>query len=85
MSTIWRFDHIEDKHTLYRGKACIKKFCNILGEHEKYNLFSKGKLVPLTKKELKLYRDAKVCYICVKKILQFPKDKNYQEVRYHCH
>ena len=81
MSTIWRFDHIVDKHTLYRGKTCIKKFCNILGEHEKYNLLSKEKLAPLTKKELKLYRDAKVCYICVKRILQFSKDKNYQEVR----
>ena len=27
MSTIWGFDHIEKKHTLYRGKACMKKFC----------------------------------------------------------
>ena len=27
MSTIWAFDHIENKHTLYRGKDCVKKFC----------------------------------------------------------
>ena len=27
MSTIWAFDHIENKHTLYRGKDCMKKFC----------------------------------------------------------
>ena len=26
MPTIWGFDHIEEKHTLYRGKDCIKKF-----------------------------------------------------------
>ena len=26
MSVIWRFDHIEDKHTLYHGKDCMKKF-----------------------------------------------------------
>ena len=26
MSTIWAFDHIENKHTLYRGKGCMKNF-----------------------------------------------------------
>ena len=35
MSPIWGFDHIEDKHTLYRGKDCMKKFCESLGEHAK--------------------------------------------------
>ena len=24
--SIWAFDHIENKHTLYRRKGCIKKF-----------------------------------------------------------
>ena len=27
ISTIWGFDHIKNKHTLYRGKGCMKKFC----------------------------------------------------------
>ena len=27
MSIIWGFDHIENKHTLYRGKDCMKMFC----------------------------------------------------------
>ena len=27
MATIWAFDHIENKHTLYRGKDCMKNFC----------------------------------------------------------
>ena len=26
MSTIWEFDHIENKHTLYRGKDCMETF-----------------------------------------------------------
>ena len=26
MSKMWAFDHIENKHTLYRGKDCMKKF-----------------------------------------------------------
>ena len=25
MSTIWAIDHIENKHTLYRGEDCMKK------------------------------------------------------------
>ena len=35
MSRIWAFDHIENKHTLYRGKDCMKKFCEFLREHAK--------------------------------------------------
>ena len=39
MSTIWGFDHIENKHTLYRGKIVLEK----------------KKVLPLTKEELKSY------------------------------
>ena len=27
MSTTWGFKCIKNKHTLYRGKDCMKKFC----------------------------------------------------------
>ena len=27
MSTLWVFDNIENKHTLYCGEDCMKKFC----------------------------------------------------------
>ena len=27
MSAIWAFDNIENKHTLYWGEDCMKKFC----------------------------------------------------------
>ena len=27
MSTIWAFDNIQNKHTLYRGEDCMKHFC----------------------------------------------------------
>ena len=33
MSTIWAFDNIENKHTLYCGENCMKKFCTSLKEH----------------------------------------------------
>ena len=64
MSTIWGFDHIEDKHTLYHGKDCMKKFCTSLREHSKNEIdFETKKMLPLTKEKLKLNQDAKVCYI----------------------
>ena len=34
-STIWGFDHIENKHMLYREKDRMKKFCDSLREHAK--------------------------------------------------
>ena len=87
MSTIWRFDHIEDKHTLYREKDCMKKFCTSLKEHAQNIIdFEKKSKLPLAKEELKLHQDAKVCYICGKRILKkFAKDKNYRKVIDHCH
>ena len=35
MSAIWGFDQIENKHTLYCEKDCMKKFCQSLREHAK--------------------------------------------------
>ena len=50
MSTIGRFDHIENKHTLYRGKDCMKMFCTFLREDAKNIMNSeKKKMLPLTK------------------------------------
>ena len=86
VSTIWAFDHIENKHTLYRGKDCMKKFCESLREHAKNIIdFQKKIMLPLTKKELKPHQDAKLCYICGKGILKNPsKSINYRKVRDHC-
>ena len=33
MSTVSSFKSIEDKHDVYRGKDCMKKFCESLREH----------------------------------------------------
>ena len=35
MSTIWGYVHIENKHTLFCGKDCMKTFCNSLREDTK--------------------------------------------------
>ena len=49
----------------------MKRFCTSLTEHgENIIDFEKKKILPLTKEELKSYQDAKVCYICRKRILK---------------
>ena len=47
--------------------------------------FEKIEMLPLTKEEIKSYKDAKACYISGERILKFTKDKNYRNVRDHCH
>ena len=87
MLTIWAFDHIENKLSSYRGKDYMKKFCVSLREHAKNIIdFQKKKMLPLTKEKLKSHQDAKLCYICEKRILKkLSKIKNYREARHHCH
>ena len=52
ISTIWAFDHIENKHTLHPGKKdCMKMFCQSLKEHAKNLIdFEKKNMLSLTKK-----------------------------------
>ena len=69
MSAIWVLNNIENKHALYRGKDCMKKFCESLREYAETIIGSgKKKMLPLTKEELELYQDAKNCYIFRKRI-----------------
>ena len=87
MSTISGFDHTEDEHTLYRGKDCMKNFCESLKEHAKCIIdFEKKKMLSLTRKELESHEDAKVCYICgIRFFKKLFRDKNYRKVRDHSH
>ena len=86
MSIIWAFDNIENKHIVYRGEDCMKKFCTSLREHEKNIIdFEKKKMLPLTKRELKSHQYAEVCYICGNIFpKKFSNDKNYRKVTDHC-
>ena len=86
MSTIWAFDHIENKHSLYHGKDCMKKFCESLKDHAKNIIDFEKNLLPLTKKKLKSHQNTPECYICKKRFIKkFAKDKNHHKVRDHCH
>ena len=55
MSTTCTFDHIENKHTIYRGKDFLKKFCESLREHAKNIIdFEKKKNVAINKRRTKI-------------------------------
>ena len=67
MLTIWIFNTIEIKDSLYHGENCIKKFCSSLKEHSTNIIsFERKKVLPLTEKELKLPQDATTYYIVEK-------------------
>ena len=87
MPTNWAFNHIENKHSLYPGQDCVKKFCSSLKEHATNIIsFEEKKMLPLTTKELKSQQDAKVCSICGKALMKkLAKNKNHRKVRKHCH
>ena len=54
MSAIWGFNHIEDKHSLYRRKDCVKKLCESLREGTKSIIdFDMKKNFTVNKKRIK--------------------------------
>ena len=87
MSTIYSFKRLENKHDVYRGKDCAKKFCESLREHamERTSL-EKKKVKLLTKEQQTSYENTKICCICKKKIEnKYMKDKKQCKVRDHCY
>ena len=87
MSTILSFRNIENKHDVYKGKDCIKRFCEFLWEHAtKIITFKKYKIKLLTKERQELHENAKICYICKEKFEnKYVNGKKYCNVRDHCH
>ena len=69
MSTISSFRSIENKHDVYRGKDCMKKFCEFLRKHAmKIINFKKKNMKFLTKEQQEPHENAKIFYICKGKI-----------------
>ena len=65
MSTISSFRSIENKHDVYRGKDCMKKFCEFLRKHAmKIINFKKKNMKLLTKEQQESHENAKIFYIC---------------------
>ena len=76
ISTILGFDHIENKHGLYRGKDCMKKFCDSLKEHAKNIVLFENKITSRRKSMLYLWK---------RNSRKFDKGKNYRKARNYCH
>ena len=69
VSTISLFKSIENHHDVYRGKDCVKKFCESLRDHAmKIITFKKKKMKLLTKELQQSYENAEICFICKEKI-----------------
>ena len=83
MSTLFTFRSIENKHDVYIGKDCTKKFFESLREHAmKIINFKKIKLKLLTKEQQESYDNAKICYVCKEKFQNKGlKDKRYCQVK----
>ena len=64
MLTIWAFNQIENKHTLYCRKDCMKKFGESLREHAKHTIdFEKKKKITINKSKTKITSRCKLCYL----------------------
>ena len=87
ISTISSFWSIENKHNVYRGKDCMRKFCEFLREHTvKIINFKKKKMKLLTKEQQESYENGDIYYICKGKYEnKYFKDKKYCKVRDPCH
>ena len=84
------FDKSENEQTYYRGRDCMKKFCEDLKEHVNRIInFEMKPMIPLTDEEKASYENQQVRHICKK---EFCIDKNnkkeynlMKKVRDHCH
>ena len=63
------YGEVKDPLKLYRGKDCVRKFCDhIIGEARcLYHSFPKKPMEPLMKAQLKDYKHASSCHICFKR------------------
>ena len=65
MSIVSSFKSIENKHDVYSGKDCMKRFCESVREHAmKLFNFKKKKNEVICKPRAEIIINAKICYVC---------------------
>ena len=90
LDSVSSFGLKQNKHSFYRRRDCIEKFCKDLKElATKIINYEEKEMIALTDSENKFYEEQEECHICKK---EFCYDKNekkkfklYQKVRHHCH
>ena len=61
------FDKSKNKSTYYRGKGCMKRFCDDLKEHvTRITNYEMKPMNPSTEEEKESYKNQKLCHICEK-------------------
>ena len=77
------FDKSKNKPTYYRGKDCMKRFCDDLKEH--VTRITNYEMKPMDPEEEKeSYKNQKLCHICEKEFCT-NNNKEMRKVRDHCH
>ena len=87
--TCCSFDKSNNEQKYYRGRYCMRRFCDDLKEQAiKIMNYEQKEMMPLTDEEKESQKSQTICHICEK---EFCIDKNNEEfklmqkVRDHCH
>ena len=79
------FHKLENKQTYYRGRDCMKRFCNDLKEYvTRITNYEMKPADPLTEEEKESYKNEELCYICEKEFCT-DNNKEMRKIRDHCH
>ena len=63
--TCCSFDKTENRQTYYRGRDCMKRFCDDLKEHViRITNFEMKPMIDLTEEEKESYEHQQLCHIC---------------------
>ena len=85
LRTACSFDKSENKQTYYRGKDCMKNFCDDLKEHvTRITNYKMKPMDPLTEEEKESYKNQELCHIWDKEFCT-DNNKEMRKVRDHCH
>ena len=59
------FDKSENQRKYYRGRDCMKMFCNDLKEQAMRIInYEQKPMIPLTNEEKESYENQQICHIC---------------------
>ena len=82
------FDKSENKQTYYRGRDCMKRFCDDLKEHvTRITNYEMKPMDSLTEEEKESCKNQQLCHIWEKEFCTDNNDeyKEMRRVRDHCH
>ena len=88
--TCYSFDKSKNERKYYRGKDCMKMFCNNLTKQaNKIINYEMKEMIPLTNEEEESYENQEICHICEKEFCTDKGNKKEfklkQKFRDHCH